>query len=311
MKRGKMLNYFTNHVEKFYTSVHDGLPGLKICTNKRGWDDYYFGRHLLFSHRVNIYGDSTFPDKLHTHDFFEMDIFYGGQVSYVLSDHEVVPRKGDILLIPPGGLHTGRLMEKSEFDRAVFYFEPQVFAFLDQCGLPPLFQKASASYLTIDNSARADYHYLLQKLEAVCAQAEPSAGLLGFSYIIQLFHLIGARARLDHEHLSALPSNVLEIKRYIDENFQTLASSAEISAHFFYSREYISRMFKQYFNTNISEYIAQKRISAAKDALEAGQSVTQAFNASGYRSMSSFISAFRSETGLPPSLYRKKVLQGR
>ena len=306
-----MLNYFATHREKFYTSVHDALPGLKICANKRGWVDYYLGPRLLFSHRVNIYENTTFPDKLHTHDFFEMDIFYGGQVSYVLSDHEVVPRKGDILLIPPEVLHTGRLMEKSEFDRAVFYFDPQIFAFLDQCDLPPLFQKVSASYLTIDNSARADYHYLLQRLETVCAQADASSGLLGFSYVIQLFHLIGDKARLDHEHLSALPSNVLEIKRYIDKNFQTLASAAEISTHFFYSREYISRMFKQYFNTNISEYIAQKRINAAKDVLEAGQSVTQAFTASGYRSMSSFISAFRAETSMPPSLYRKKALQGK
>ena len=82
---------------------------------------------------------------------------------------------------------------------------------------------------------------------------------------------------------------MLEIKRYIDENFQAISSTSDISDHFFYSREYISRMFKQYFNTNISEYITHKRIDAAKEALEAGQTVTQAFNASGYRSMSSFI----------------------
>lgn len=198
-------------------------------------------------------------------------------------------------------------MEKSEFDRLVFYFEPQAFSFLGRTGLPPLFQKTSASYLIVNDNVRAEYSYLIQKLESLCAQAGDSAGLLGFSYIIQLFHLIGTQTQIDHEHLSVLPSNVLEIKRYIDENFQTISSTADISDHFFYSREYISRMFKQYFNTNISEYITRKRIDAAKEALEAGQTVTQAFNASGYRSMSSFINAFRSVTSMPPSHYRKDI----
>ena len=302
-----MLNYYTNHLRKYYTSVYDALPGLKICTNSRGWNDYYFGQYMLFSHRVNTYHAANFPDRLHTHDFFEMDIFSGGQVSYVLSDHEVVPRKGDILLIPPDVLHTARLIEKGEFDRIVFLFEPRVFDFLSKNGLPPLFQKTSACYLTVNESARAEYRYLLQKLESLCLQAGGSTSLLGFSYIIQLFHLIGTQTQIDHEHLSELPSNVLEIKRYIDENYQAITSTSNVSDHFFYSREYISRMFKHYFNTNISEYITRKRIDAAKEALEAGQTVTQAFAASGYRSMSSFINAFRSITSMPPSLYRKNA----
>ena len=70
-------------------------------------------------------------------------------------------------------------------------------------------------------------------------------------------------------------------------------------------------MFKQYFNTNISEYITHKRIDAAKEALEAGQTVTQAFNASGYRSMSSFINTFRSVTSMPPSHYRREIIKGK
>lgn len=303
-----MLNYYAAHLRKYYTSVCDTLPGLRICTSSRGWNDYYFGQHMLFSHRINLYGNANFPDKLHTHNFFEMDVFYGGQVAYVMADHEVVPRKGGILLIPPGTLHTGRLMEKSEFDRLVFYFDPVTFSFLGRDGLPPLFQKASAGYLTVDESVRAMYCYLLQKLESLCVQADGSTGLLGFSYIIQLFHLIGTQAQIDHEHFSALPSNVLEIKRYIDENYQAISSTADISDHFFYSREYISRMFKKYFNTNISEYITRKRIDGAKEALEAGQTVTKAFDASGYHSMSSFINAFRSVTSMPPSLYRKNAI---
>ena len=48
-----------------------------------------------------------------------------------------------------------------------------------------------------------------------------------------------------------------------------------------------------------------KRIEAAKAALDAGDSVTNAFTRSGYRSMSTFIEAFRTVTGLSPSAYKK------
>ena len=49
----------------------------------------------------------------------------------------------------------------------------------------------------------------------------------------------------------------------------------------------------------------RKRIEAAKAALDAGDSVTNAFTRSGYRSMSTFIEAFRTVTGLSPSAYKK------
>ena len=70
-----MLNYYAVHAQKYYTSVYDALSALRVCTSSRGWTDYYFGQYMLFSHRINLYGSSSFPDKLHTHDFFEMDIF--------------------------------------------------------------------------------------------------------------------------------------------------------------------------------------------------------------------------------------------
>ena len=235
-----------------------------------------------------------------------MDIFGGGQISYVLADQEVLPRKGDILLIPPGVLHTGRLVEPCTFDRSVFHFDARAFQFLGGAGLPPLYSQDSPSYLTMPDAVRPDFAYLLNQVEYTVRLSDPSAALRAFSYMLQLFLLIGTQARPDHGHFSALPANVVELKSYIDRNYRTISSIADLSTHFFYSREHISRLFKYYYNTSISEYLMRKRIDAAKTLLDAGQSVTQAFSASGYRSMSAFIEAFRAVTSLSPSAYKKE-----
>lgn len=54
----------------------------------------------------------------------------------------------------------------------------------------------------------------------------------------------------------------MEIKSYIDENYATIGSVADLASQFFYSREHISRIFKYYFNTSITEYLMRKRIEA-------------------------------------------------
>lgn len=49
------------------------------------------------------------------------------------------------------------------------------------------------------------------------------------------------------------PNIIYEIEKYLQENFDHEVKLQEISEHFYLSREYISRKFKQEFNVNISD----------------------------------------------------------
>jgi|GEM_PF-517631 len=300
-----MRNYLSDHLQNYYLPESEFSPGFRIYNNRYGWKDYYLGQYLIYSHRTTTYDMSFFPEKIHTHSFFEMDIFCGGHISYIVSDHEVFPQRGDILLVPPGVLHTARQMERSEYDRFVFYFDSRAFEILSANCLPIVLKKSEPKCLAIENAQRSQFHYLTEQLDYVVSQRDSDTALLALSYIIQLFHLIGYASHAVNDRFSKLPPNILQIKTYIDQNFQNITTMTEIADTFFYSREYVSRMFKQYFNTNISEYMTAKKLEAAKQHLEAGESVTQAFLASGYRSMSAFVNAFRANTSQQPSAYRK------
>jgi AraC-like DNA-binding protein len=80
----------------------------------------------------------------------------------------------------------------------------------------------------------------------------------------------------------------------------------EIAAHFFYSREYLSRLFRRTLNTTVSDYLADKKLAHSKVLLEQGATVTEACFSSGFRNMSSFIRNFQEKTGVLPSIYRKR-----
>ena len=88
--------------------------------------------------------------------------------------------------------------------------------------------------------------------------------------------------------------------------FKTLQTVNEIAQHFYYSREYVSKIFRQYYNLPLSEYLMIQKINYAKALLTEGKSVTCACSSCGFHSMSSFINAFRKRTGITPSEYKKK-----
>ena len=300
-----MEYYLQTHRLSRYLPLEKTIPGVKKYSSRFGWDDFYLGEFLIFSHRKNTYTTVSFPEKLHSHNFYEMDVYESGQISYISDNQELFPQKDDIILFPPGRFHTARLSETSEYDRYVFYFDPQLFNFLGNGCLPQIFRENSPGCYRIARKKRGEFFYLIENLEATLYDENIANGLLAFSYILQLFCLINEWAKIHQDGIAQIPQNVLEVKKYVDENYQAVNTTTEIANHFFYSREYVSRIFKQYYNINLSEYLANQKINRAKQALEQGGNVSYAFNISGFQSMSSFVKAFRSRTSMTPSEYKR------
>ena len=73
-----MKNYLQKHLHSVYLPTATHLPGLVRYENRYGWQDYYIGDKILFSHRKTVYDFAGFPEKLHSHSFYEMDIYVSG-----------------------------------------------------------------------------------------------------------------------------------------------------------------------------------------------------------------------------------------
>ena len=102
-----------------------------------------------------------------------------------------------------------------------------------------------------------------------------------------------------------MPENVLKIQNYIDHNFSVISSVSQVAEHFFYSREYTSRLFRKHFDTTISDYIMKRRVAESQALILRDMPMIDIAYQVGFGSLSTFIRAFRSVTNMTPSEYRK------
>ena len=77
----------------------------------------------------------------------------------------------------------------------------------------------------------------------------------------------------------------------------------------FFSKNYLSKIFKQETGTSINKYITAQRITLAKSLLTNGHSVADACNMCGFRDYSNFLKTFTKIVGVSPKKYAQFSLQ--
>ncbi len=299
-----IATYIERHRERnAYTERGENGIGA-AWKSREGWWDHQLGEHFIFSHRTTPYTRETFTDTLHMHPYYELVIYLRGDIRYIVGDRMVTPSPGDILLCRPGALHTANLLRASVYDRVVLYF-PAVSALpgWDPALLPTI--EDTFCFTLRESESRTRLLSLLNELEAALARAGADTPTVCYGLLLQLLLLLH-REMIPADAAEHLPETIRQIKDYIDESYTTLGGVEEIAAHFFYSREYLSRLFRRTLNTTVSDYLLDKKLTHSKKLLEQGASVTDACFSSGFHNMSSFIRNFRDYAGVLPSIYRKR-----
>ncbi|RCX20590.1 two-component system response regulator YesN [Fontibacillus phaseoli] len=98
-----------------------------------------------------------------------------------------------------------------------------------------------------------------------------------------------------------------EIITYIDHHYRSELSLQDIASHFYVSREYVSRKFKQEFGINFSDYLTNYRIDKAKVLmLNPDLKVQQIAEMVGFNDVKYFSKVFKKQEGMTPREYRNK-----
>jgi len=275
------------------------------------WHAYYINDQMIYSPRSTHYSRETFPESLHFHDYYEVLLFLEGDIRYICETNTFLPRRGDLLVVPPGCLHTSRInADETQYTRHVFYLHPAAFdAYQGGALLDFLCAEHGKPFLSAFKGSALDHVLmLLDALNQALASGAPDDKALAQALIIQLFHVFNRQTKRDARFDDSFPQNVVEIQKYLDEHFTEVSTVSEVAEHFFYSREYVSRLFKRHLNTTVADYVLKRRISHSQMLIAAGAPLIDVCFQSGFGSVSTFIRAFRSITGMTPSAYRKKTL---
>ena len=281
----------------------------KTHTEKENWKNNIIGEGISYSHRDTEYDRITYPSNLHYHDYYEVVIFEGGEVSYLSEGRVYYPKRGDIIIIPPRKFHMSVInSEKTRYIRHVFYLYPFAFDKIGHGILTDFLKKVTAGELFVFNNLEDEQKFfeVLKSLSEVFdKELSHLENALGLSFVIQAFYLLNKETLVSKNEKVLLPKNIMALKEYVDRNFDSISSVTEVSNHFFYSREYVSRLFRKYFDTTISDYIMKKRISKSQELIVKEGSIIDVAYQVGFGSLSTFIRAFKSVTGITPSEYRK------
>lgn len=98
---------------------------------------------------------------------------------------------------------------------------------------------------------------------------------------------------------------VEEIEKYIQENYDKNITRETIAEEFFFTSDYINRLFKKKNGVTVSKYIFDTRIAHAKELLSETQlSIGEISDRTGFSYITYFSQAFKKETGMSPVEYR-------
>jgi len=272
------------------------------------WQELHVNDRMIYSPRSTFYTHETFPEGLHFHDYYEVLLYVEGDVRYIWESTSFLMERGDLIVIPPSYLHMSRLnSEKTQYTRYVFYLYPNVFDAIDGGALLDFLHANNGKpfLAALKPSALERVQALLEQLNAALTSSAQDDHALAQGLILQIFHIFNRQAQQNSRSDSYFPQSVLDIQSYLDEHFTEVSTVSEVAAHFFYSREYVSRLFKRYLNTTITDYILKRRISYSQQLIASGLPLIDVGFQAGFGSVSTFIRSFRSVMGMTPSAYRK------
>ena len=257
----------------------------------------------------------TMPHR-HMHDEYEIYYLIDGERYYFIENQIYHVKKGNLVLIGRNQIHKTVQYGESHHERiTVMLQEDFLNRFLSVTGeiSPSDFFRENQGVISLALPEQDTVLSLLNEISSEMSAKAPGYRLMILSKLTQLFvfcqRLKSSRPHQRPDTLSGsvIHQKVSEAASYISEHYAEASSLEKVADHFYISKNYLSRIFKQVTGYTVNEYINVNRILHARRLLaESNMSITQIAEAVGYESITYFEKVFRSQTSTSPLKYRKR-----
>ena len=255
------------------------------------------------------YSETPWHFDSHCHSAVEIIVPIRGEVIYTVADTVYRVQSDEVLIVPPGWIHSLTMAEGSA--RYLLLFEPDnLFGMRDMQLIEDMLKQPV--YLTAQSEAQASVRSLLMQVVGCYERREFLWNSLCYSYLLQMYVRLGQInagpeiIRGEEKGRRIDPEIVDSARLYIDQNYMRDITLDDVSAFTGFSRCYFSRMFKQQMGKSFSEYLRGRRIAMAEELLiHSRQPIQQIARNVGFGSIATFNRVFREAKDCSPSRYRE------
>ena len=287
------------------TSKHKHFPdGFRVLQGKQEYISYSDHSSI----RIWSAKEGVTPED-HWHSATEIILPTEGEVVYTLPENTYRVTPGQILIIPADCPHS--FSEKEGTQRSMILFESTYMLHLrDMSVMSPLMK--CPIYLHDESDIHRQIRQLLEQVIAVYNQKETMWNSMCYSYLLQIYVLLGRRQMTQEiplQHLSdrkAIDSEIMNSAlTYLNQNYMYDITLEDVAAFAGFSKYYFSRVFKQFFGFSFSEYLCKRRLEVAGDLLtHTNRPIQEIAIAAGFGSVGTFNRIFRASKNCTPSQYR-------
>ena len=157
-------------------------------------------------------------------------------------------------------------------------------------------------------SDSAPFFNVLSELLSVAKGSDYMRDMLINEQLSSLIRLIMAESW--HPEDKVLPSkkaSVLEVKKYLDENYTEHINLDGLCSRFYISKYYLTHSFKDQFGLSIKNYLLSVRITKAKQMLRfSNKTIEEIGYEVGIGAATYFSRVFKEIEGVSPSVYREQ-----
>lgn len=254
----------------------------------------------------------------HFHNQYEIFYIIEGERLFFFNNREYIARAGDLILVDTNLIHMTKSVtaEDTGHNRVILYITKDKMDSFDRqypsLQLVRFFHEHYGVY-HLDKTQQAMFLTLYRNLRLAMTNREHNYKTgIELEILSWLFKLMayasGQEQTLPNASDHAKYRTAYAVADYLSENCEKKLSLDELAGHFYLSKYYLCRIFKEITGYTISEYANIHRIRKAKRYLEeTDMSISEIAHVLGYESLTYFEKIFKSYMTLSPLKYRKTL----
>lgn len=258
---------------------------LSECTNNNIGFSFY---HTIIS------GKNTKSDPPHTHrDLFEIFLLINGNVDYVVEGQRFHVNPYDIVIVNNNEIHKSIIKNDTPCEFILLSVNLDFFI-KNECDDfdEMIFKRKTGTNNTIPSQTviKEGIWDIYTRLEKYISE-KPVCFTVAKSVIIELLYNINKQVQKSDEIIYS-EKDVKNYIQFINDNITQDLTLEMIANHFYISKQYLCKIFKQKTGLTVKKYISYKRIVLVRELYSSGMSITEACTRAGFNGYSNFYRTF-------------------